>query len=638
MTKEFDLNHISIVDLEVAIIAARDAYYNSESEVSDAEYDAWCDELTKLKPDSKALTQIGAPSTSEWAKMTHPSPLGSLEKFNTPEEVADWVATKLNNGKVIVSEKLDGISIGCIYETGKLVAGITRGDGITGDNILTNVVKMRGAVKELHPANTFSGTVRGEIILTKSNHQAFFSDKANPRNAAAGVSRRFDGVGSEHLTLMMYDVMPADDTTFATESAKFDWLTMNQFQTSTWKECRTTDEIAEMWQEYQDKTRDALDYEIDGLVICTQDIKLQQQLGEHNLKPKFRRAFKFLNQFIKTTVKKVVWDVGGSGRITPVCWFDPVNILGSTIEKAFVYNAAYIKKLGIGVGAEVLVCKCNDIIPRCERVIVPADEVASPPDFCPFCDTKTQMQGEYLICPNRDCKPQVVGRIARWVGELNILELGDTLIEKLVSDGLVKTPADLYTLTIEQLAKIDRMGKKSATNVYNSIWSRNPVPLDLFLGSLSIPLIGSAMIRMVMDAGYDSLSKIRNEMTQLQLEAIHGFGAGSVKAAALYGWLEDEDNQELIFQLLANGVKIKEKVMGTLNNASFCFTGKSSLPRKELQQLVLDNGGVNKSGVGKGLDYLVLAEEDSQSTKAVRARSLGTKCISEAQFMEMIEE
>ena len=633
---KIDTATIRISELETLITEARQAYYNTDDPiVSDAEYDAWLDELEKLSPESEALTRTGfTPATSEWVKVAHTFPLGSLDKFNTPEEMTEWVNAKLGGGKTVVSEKLDGLSIGLQYKDGKLVAAPTRGDGLIGEDILTNVVKMEGVIKRTE--SKFTGTVRGEIILTKTNHQKWFSEYANPRNAASGLCRRFDGEGSEHLTIMAYDVM-SDEELFATEQEKFEWLTKNGFITPNYKVCEKPNDITDLWREYQDKTREALGYEIDGLVVSLDNLSHPLAKESHNLKPRSKKAFKFSNQFVRTTVKKITWEVGGSGRVVPRCWFDAVNVLGSTIEKASVYNVAYIKKLGLGVGAEVDVCKAGDIIPRIERVITPADVVVQEPNTCPSCSAKIIHQGEYLICPNKNCKLQVIGRLAKWVDKLNILELGEGLIEKLVDSGLATNPADLYTLRVEDFAGIERMGDKSAQNVFDSIWKCNPVSLDLFLGGLSIENIGSRTVQLLMASGFNTLEKIR----AMDIETIKGVkGMGETRAASLVQGLKDYE--EVIDQLIENGVEImeEEKVeakSNKLDGLSFVFTGKSSLPRKELQALVIENGGTCPSSVSKTTSHLVVADPDSGSSKIKKAEKLGTKVISEEQFMAMIE-
>lgn len=614
-----------ISKLEASIKEAQIAYYNGSEIISDDEYDALIYELIQLNPNHPLIIQIGAQIINEWKKEKHLYPLGSLNKVNSPEDMEEWIVSVAKNEEVFVTEKLDGLSIGCQYEDGGLIHAILRGaGGLEGEDILTNVLKMHGCVKNIP---NFTGVLRGEIILTKSNHQAHFATYANPRNAASGLCRRFDGEGSQHLTVLFYQVLGQD---FLSEQEQFDFLQKAKAITPNYKLCKSAKEVSQMWQEYQDKTRASLDYEIDGLVAAVNDVRVQEALGETNMRPKGKIAFKFANQFVKTTVKEIDFQVGNTGRITPVCWFEPVDILGSKVKKASVYNIAYITKLGLDVGAEILITKAGEIIPRVEKVVKSTGTIVAIPITCPTCDTNLLIEGEYLNCPNTEgCISQIEGRIKNWIKELNILELGDTLIEKLVKAELVKTPADLYTLTVQDLSELDRMGEKSAKNVYNSIWGRNPVPLDVFLGALSIPLIGSSSIRLLMEDGYDTLDAVR-ALTQEETEAIKGMGPA--RAASLVQGLIDND--DIINQLLDNGVEIKAIIVGKLTNKSFCFTGTMVNKRAELEQMVKEAGGTIKN-VGKGLDYLVLSDETT--TKAIKAKALGTKLLSEEDFLEMLE-
>lgn len=629
-TPEMTAAYVSI--LEGRIEAARTAYYNGEAIISDEEFDVLIYELAALDPKNPLLAEVGAPASNEWAKATHLFPLGSLSKFNLPNEMADWINTTLKGKPVLVSEKLDGLSIGCQYENGKLTKAILRGNGFEGENILANVLKMQGVVKKL--AQPFTGVIRGEIVLLKADHEEFFPDYANPRNAASGLCRRSDGEGSEHLTLMMYDVL-SDSTEFETEEKKFKFLFANAFHTPNTVLCKTAEEVNQLWQSYQDTVRDTLDYEIDGLVVACDDIEFQHSLGEHNLRPKGKMAFKFANQFVKTTVQKITWEPGGMGRITPRCWFKPITILGSTVEKASIYNTDYISKLGLGVGAEVLVCKANEIIPRVERVVKPAVAVASIPGICPACDAGLVMEGKHLMCPNvATCPAQITGRIKNWVKELNILELGKKLIEKLVENGLVETPADLYTLEVDDLASLERMGQSSAKKVYAEIWKCNPISLDVFLGALSIPMIGGSSIRAIMAAGHTTLKAIQ-KLSVKDLEAINGIGPGRAKSLA-EGLKANED---IIDALLKNGVQIKEKTMsknGVLTGKSFVITGTLTRKRDEVAAMIEEAGGTMQGSVGKGTTYLVIADPSSTSTKAQKARKLGTELISEEQLMTML--
>jgi len=255
-----------------------------------------------------------------------------------------------------------------------------------------------------------------------------------------------------------------------------------------------------------------------------------------------------------------------------------------------------------------------------------------PPSQCPVCGAATAWDGEYLVCPNTaGCPAQAVGRIKRYVTVLDVKEWGDTLLEKLVNGGLVQDVSDLYRLTEAQLADVDRMGKKSAEKVMKTLWDKNPIPLESLLGALSIPLCGPTMIKIAMDAGYDTIPKLKAANIE-ELSSIEGFGP--VKAQTLWIWLRD--NSGIVDKLVMLGVKIKAKVHGNLNGKSFCFTGASSRPRTELENLVKAAGGDVKSSVGKKLTYLVMADANSTSSKAQAARKNGTVCLSEADFMKMV--
>jgi len=621
-------NKSKIYKLSEQIKEAQNAYYNGSEIISDDEYDALIYELTCFDPSNQLLSKVGSDPSEQWVKEKHLHSLGSLNKVNFPNEMTKWIEETLCGKDVIVLDKLDGLSIGCQYTDGKLTKAVLRGNGLEGENILRNVVKMKGVIKKL--TSDFSGTIRGEIILTKTDHQAHFPTYSNPRNAASGLCRRLDGEGSEYLTLIVYDVIGNDLLQLETDKIKF--LQQNRFILPNYKVCKKASDVNDLWQQYQNTIRDSLDYEIDGLVVSCNDIFFQQFLGETNMRPKGKIAFKFANQFIKTTVTKIEYQVGNSGRITPVCWFEQVLLLGSKIEKASVYNMSYINEHKLDVGADVLVCKANEVIPRIEKVIKQTGTVAKQPYFCPVCNSVLKMNGENLQCVNVDrCSAQIKGRIKNWVSELNILELGDTLMEKLVDSGFVKDVSDLYKLSVDDLCKIERMAEKSAENVYNSIWKNTELPLDQLIGSLSIPMVATSTAKLVVDAGYDNFDKIYS-LSHNDLENIKGMG--EIKAKSFVDGIKK--NKDLINKLLLNGIKIKEKIVGKLTGISVCFTGSMVNKRPILEQMVIDAGGTVKGSVGKGLNILVIADVNSASSKAVSARRLGTKLISENEFIEIL--
>jgi DNA ligase (NAD+) len=255
------------------------------------------------------------------------------------------------------------------------------------------------------------------------------------------------------------------------------------------------------------------------------------------------------------------------------------------------------------------------------------------PSVCPSCCYELEMDGEYLICPNTaSCPGQLIGRIQKYVKKMDIKEWGDKLIENLVETGLVEDVADLYALTKDELASLDRMGERSAEVVLKTLWEKNPVTLDKLVGSLGIPLCGRTMIRLVTEAGFDTWKKMISAK-QSDFENIPGFG--EARAERLYNWLQSI-GEVLVPKILGAGVKIKEKIMGSLTGKSFCFTGKMNNKRDVLEAMVVAAGGTTKSSVGKGLTFLVMADANSASGKAQAARKNGTTCISEEEFLKMV--
>ncbi len=618
-----------IKELEDKIIQARIDYYNNQPVYSDKVYDAWIDELRRLDPNNKAVTAVGAPVVaSEWKKAKHQIPMGSLNKVNLPVELLDWGKDKDCNSWLVV-EKLDGLSIEVIYERGKVVQTLTRGDGEIGEDITVNVIRMGGVNPDLK--EDFNGSLRGEIIMLKSIHQKYFADKANPRNAASGVSKRLDGVNVDKLNILFYQVL--GDMDFKTETEQFDWLTKHKVGIpNTWS-FKTLAEVNKHWRTYQDKDRDKLDYDIDGLVIRIDDMAKQMAWGDKDLRPLGAIAFKFDNATAESTIREINFQIGNSGRLTPVATFDPVQLVGATVTRASLYNMSYIEELGLDIGATVLIARANDVIPRVEELIKGTGTVMKAPTHCPECNGTIKEEGENLLCTNTlGCRSQIIGRIKNWVNELNLLEWGDQLIEKLVDTKLVVNVPDLYKLTVDQLANLDRMGEKSAQKCYDILWASKEVPLEVFLGGLSIPMIGQSTIKAIMNEGCDTLTKF-GQLNAAQFEQVPG--VGPTKAESLANGLKN--NQQLILNLLDNGVKIKGKIVGTMTGKSVCFTGSMVNKRPVLEKMAAEAGADVKNSVGKGLTLLVIADPNSTSSKAQAARKMGTRLISENEFLDLVK-
>lgn len=616
-----------IKELEKLIKEARNLYYNKQPGVTDAVYDAWIDELTELDPENKAVTAVGAPvEPSEWKKAKHDIPMGSLNKVNTIDEFKAWAKNCDNYDDFLITHKLDGLSLNTVWEKGRLIQALTRGGDGFGENITINVVKMNGIPVKLD--KDFSGSLRGEIVLLKDIHLKHFPEMANPRNAASGIAKRLDGKGVQHLHVFMYQAIGKD---FDTEIEQFDFLKSLGVLVPDYYH-GDADTVVKIYNEYERKAREELEYDVDGLVIRINDIAKQLSLGHTHDRPKGAIAFKFAPATKETTLRRIVWQVGNSGRITPVAEFDEISLCGVKVNRASLHNYSNIKKLKLDIGAKVIVSRNNDVIPQILETVKNTGTVAKHPDNCPECNYQLEFNGEYLVCKNQSgCSAQTIGRLKIWINELNILEWGEAILQRVIEAGLVQDIGDLYRVTAVELENLDRMGAKSAAKLVKIMADNREIPLENLLGGLGIEGVATSTSKLIVDRGYDTLDAIY-KLTQTQLENIPGFG--SIRAAAFYNGIRN--NKTRIDDILAAGVKIKPRTDGKLRGFTFCFTGSSNKPRKELQKLVTDNGGDVKNSVGKGLTYLVMADPDSNSSKAVAARKHGTKCISEDEFLAML--
>lgn len=635
-------------ELEGLIARARNAYYNPDGDgikpedvVSDELYDAWFDELSDIEADNPAVRAIGAPpETARWATVAHHIPMGSLNKVNTLEQLTEWVlasSQKDTTGRpvpgveLLVTEKLDGISIDVKYKRGKLVQAITRGDGLTGEDITRNVAKMKG-VPAVLGTEKFTGALRGEIVLFRDDLTTHFPDKKSTRNAAGGVAKRTDGVGCEHLYVFFYQVAEGQD--FETEGQQFEWLQSLGLFIPNWYVTAMVPGIKtphDLWVEYQQSRRAALEYDIDGLVVRVNKMSDQIALGEHDGRPHGAVAFKFASINRETPARGCLTPTGGTGRITPVAVFDPIVLLGAQVTQASLYNWRYIREIGFDVGARVLVARANDVIPRVVAVTKGTGTTFPPPSHCGSCGASVIEDGEYYVCPNTaECPAQAVGRLKRFTKCHDMLGWGDTLLEKLVDTGLAKSVPDLYRLSEEQLGSIDRMGSKSAQKVLKTLWAKNPLPIEDLLGSLSIPLCGKDTIQMLTQAGIDTLSKMR-AASAMDIGKVSGIGP--VKAQSLFDWFQKD--AEIIEELAGLGVAVKDRAVGSLTGKTFCFTGSSKLPRNKLVDIAEASGAIVKGSVTKNLSFLVMADPNLDTTKARAARKNGTQCISEEAFLTL---
>ncbi|MBP5157939.1 MAG: DNA ligase (NAD(+)) LigA, partial [Treponema sp.] len=465
-----------IRELENLIVRYQKSYYNGEGEVSDAEFDRLWDELRERDPSNPLLHRVGADS-GNFAKVAHVMPMGSQDKAASPEEFRAWAA-KHAYDEYLVEFKLDGASLELQYEGGRLARAVTRGDGSVGDDITANAVRMQGVRQELRLQDgslvSFTGGIRGEVIMTHAVHKKYFSDKANCRNAANGLMKRKDGSGSEHLSLITYDVWAtAGEQPYADEEGKLEWLKSLGFTTAPLKICRSPDDVIDYRASVME-SRAKLDYDIDGLVVKERAVNHEDAMRD---RPDRQVAFKFSLEEAVTVVRQVEWGESGA-TYTPVAVFDPVELNGTTVQRASVVNPNTIRSLGLKIGSHVVVVKRGEIIPKIEGVVHPASAAAEAgvsagtggkdlaggsdgqlalfqglpeereiefPTTCSSCGSPLVDEGTRLFCPNKACPKRVLHQVMKWVAVLDIRDLGEKLVRALFKDGLVRSISDIYS-------------------------------------------------------------------------------------------------------------------------------------------------------------------------------------------------
>ncbi|MCM1321404.1 MAG: NAD-dependent DNA ligase LigA [Bacteroides sp.] len=665
-----------IRELSALIEKYQKTYYAGEGEISDAEFDALWDELKLLDPGNSVLQKIGSDIDENdgddahadgFEKSRHLMPMGSQEKAADPEQFISW-AEKHPFPEYLVEYKLDGASLELQYEKGIFVRAVTRGDGVIGDNITRNALKMQGIVRTLRrctkelrhdmadyggglfPAEEdvlpFTGGVRGEVLMKHSVHDMFFPDKANCRNAANGLMKRKDGSGSEHLIVMCYDAYFSDlggqQPPFAAESEKIRWLSEQGFHTVPLRICKSAEEVIAYRAQVMEQ-RKTFEYDIDGLVIKNENIDIEDA---RRARPDKQIAFKFSLEEAATVVRGIEWSESGA-TYTPVALFDTVELAGTKVSRASLANPNTIRNLNLRVGSHVVVTKRGEIIPKIESVIpFPADvhcetQPVIYPDTCAVCGSRLVDEGTRLCCPNAQCPKRVLHQLEKWISVIDIRDLGETLIKKLFEAEKVRSIADLYTLSEADLTPFFLMEKSitkekkslGAEKIVKSIQSHRNVSLPRFVAGFDIEGIGELLVEKVVAAGFDTLEKLLAADEQAVAQ-VNGFA--EITARTLVQGLA-ENAEEM--RSLAESVITISAGAGSLSGMSFCFTGElRTIKRADAESKVKALGGSVKSSVVKDLTYLVTNNISSGSSKNKKAAELGIPVIDELAFLQMLNE
>ncbi|MBQ8459351.1 NAD-dependent DNA ligase LigA [bacterium] len=637
-------------------------YYVEENPyLSDFEYDQMFAELKALEeefpqyktPDSP--TQRVGSISEKFFSHKHKYRLYSLDNTYNEEELKTWyerVCKEYEKELELVCElKIDGLAIALTYENGLFTLGVTRGDGVTGENITPNLKTIKAVPLKLFKPESLE--VRGEIYMPKSsfeklNEEALKTgDKifANPRNAASGSLRQLDSTITAKRDLSMFTYTGIfEDSEIKTHYEGMEYLKKLGFKVNpNIRLVKNIQGAIEYCKEWETK-RFELGYATDGVVIKVNDIAIQKDLGYTARAPKWATAFKFPPEEVSTKLLDIELNTGKTGVITPVAILEPVQLGGSTVSRASLHNFDEIQRLDIRIGDTVLIKKAAEIIPKVIKVMESDNHnnlpVYLPPKVCPACGSPlTERDGEVgLYCNNPDCTQLMCAKIEYWVSKeaMDIEFVGPSLIQQLYDKEFISNPVDLYRLTIDDLLKLDNIKEKSASNIYNSIQESKNRPLNRLVTALGIRHVGKETAD-ILSEEYPSI----DDLAMADLDSLANIeGIGVIIAQSIYDYFRNENNTKMLEELKSLGLDPKEKAKAKSNileGKTFVLTGTlENMTRDEASSIIKSHGGKTSSSVSKNTSY-VLAGANAGS-KLDKAQNLGVIILTEEDFLEMIKE
>jgi DNA ligase (NAD+) len=651
-------------------------YYVLDSpRVEDSEYDAMLRELAEIEgrfpalltPDSPNARVRGEPS-SEFSKVIHSSPMQSLDNALDAEELAAFferVAKALDGEDLpeslswVCEPKIDGLAVSLVYEDGLLVTGSTRGDGTTGENVTHNIRTIRSLPLRLKRAIPGRVEVRGEVCmartdfaeLNRTREEAGLPLFANPRNAAAGSLRQLDHrvTASRRLKIYLYHVNDAPSLGIGSQSGILEWLADEGLPTQGHdRACRSVEEIYKYLDDWGAE-RFSNPINTDGVVVKLDDLGLRDRLGSTSKAPRWAIAFKFPPEEKMTRVLDIEVSVGRTGALTPTAIVEPVNLAGTTVRRASLHNQDEIDRKDVRIGDVAWLRKAGEIIPEVIRVDSSARSGSEVPfklpDTCPVCGTATvRIPPEAAVrCPNRSCPAQLREGLLHFVSRdcMDINGLGERIISRMVETGLVKSAADIYSLSADALAGLERLADKSAAKLTDAIEASKGRPLHAVINALGIRNVGKKTARDIA-ARFGSIDAL---MEAGEDELANTDGIGPIIAASIRRHVEDPHNLSVIERLRASGVTMESGDAAAARDAErgpkifegrkFVFTGElKSMTRDEAERAAESLGARTSGSVSKKTDVVVAGE--NAGSKYDRARSLGVEIWSEEDFLARI--
>ncbi len=645
-------------------------YVLDDPEISDFEFDKLMRRLQDLEREHPELAtadsptrRVGGTPAEEFPKVRHSVPMLSLDNTYSVDELKDFdrrVRELSGRDKVeyVAELKLDGLSMALAYEQGLLVRGVTRGDGVTGEDVTANVktirsVPLRIDAKKLKiPGRVRGFEVRGEVIMPRKAFEQLNAQReaagepkfANPRNSAAGTMRLLDStlVAQRKLDMFLYYLLAGERELFLEHWKALDALSKLGFKVNPNRRlCRSFDELLDYIQQWESK-RDSLDYEIDGIVVKVNDTRLWEELGTTAKSPRWAVAYKYPARQATTRVLDIRAQVGRTGTLTPVADLEPVDVGGVTVSHATLHNMDEIERLGVKIGDAVLIQRAGEVIPQVVKVVkqAPDGREFRIPKECPVCGGEVfRAQGEVAYrCLNAACPAKLKESLLHFAGRrgMDIDGLGEALVEQLVDQKLVRDVADLYSLKLDQLANLERMAEKSASNLLEQIEASKKAELARVIFAIGVPFVGERTAQLLADH-FGSLDKISKAAPE-ELEEV--FEVGPKISQSVSQFFHEKRNREMLEKLRAAGLQFEPKKVskknGRLAGKQFVLTG--TLPnhsRDEAQKMIEDAGGRVMGSVSKKTDYVVVGSDPG--SKLDKAKSLGVQTIDEAELVKLLK-
>ena len=637
-------------------------YYTlDDPTVSDREWDAKYDELVRMEretgvrlPDSPTR-RVGGAVLPYFEPHTHLARLWSMDKAQSVDALRDWArrAEKLRAEanadlpapEYVVEHKFDGLTINLTYENGQLVGAATRGNGVVGEEILPQVRTIRSVPLSI----PFQGRmeVHGEgfmrISVLEAYNRTAKEPLKNPRNAAAGALRNLDPAvtAARRLDACFYDVGYIEGKAFANQREMMDFLRENRFPVSDCEiYCPTLERAIEAVREIE-QTRGDLDYMIDGAVLKLCDFATRDALGFTDKFPRWAVAYKFEAEEVTTLLTDVTWQIGRTGKLTPLAHVEPVELAGATVRRATLNNWTDIQRKRVRIGARVWIRRSNEVIPEIMGRVdefEPGERDVEKPAVCPECGSPLEERGAHLFCPNRDgCRRQIVMRLSHFAGRdaMDIDTFSEKTAEQLVDAGLLQEADQLYRLTAEQLTGLDRFGEKKAAKLVAAIEASKHRRLDAFIYAIGIPNIGVKTARDLAER-FGSMDALR-AATAEELTGMDD--VGEIVAESVRGFFADPANRRLVDALLAEGVVPEAPQRpaegGAFEGMTVVVTGTlASMSRAEAEEAVRQAGGKAAGSVSKKTSLVVYGE--AAGSKLTKAQALGVPVADEAEFLRRL--